>query len=180
MNNCAGGTLGARELSLCGLFAALMAVCSWISIPTAVPFTLQTLGIFLSVGLLGGRLGTLAVAVYLLLGAVGLPVFAGFTGGPGVLMGVTGGYLAGFLATALVMWAMEGLGERFRLLSMALGLLSCYIIGTLWFLAVYTRQNGPVELWTVLGWCVLPFLPFDIGKMALAELVIRRMPGVLR
>ena len=66
-----------RELAYTGILAALIAVCSWISIPTAVPFTLQTFAVFLTLGLLGGRLGTLAVTVYLLLGAVGLPVFAG-------------------------------------------------------------------------------------------------------
>ena len=88
-----------RELAYTGILAALIAVCSWISIPTAVPFTLQTFAVFLTLGLLGGRLGTLAVTVYLLLGAVGLPVFAGFHGGLGAFLGATGGYLVGFLFT---------------------------------------------------------------------------------
>ena len=79
-----------RELAYTGILAALIAVCSWISIPTAVPFTLQTFAVFLTLGLLGGRLGTLAVTVYLLLGAVGLPVFAGFHGGLGAVLGATG------------------------------------------------------------------------------------------
>ena len=79
-----------RELAYTGILAALIAVCSWISIPTAVPFTLQTFAVFLTLGLLGGRLGTLAVTVYLLLGAVGLPVFAGFHGGLGAFLGATG------------------------------------------------------------------------------------------
>lgn len=169
-----------RGLTQCGLFAALLAVCSWISIPTAVPVTLQTLGVFLAAGLLGGRLGTVSVGVFLLLGAVGLPVFSGFHGGVGALLGVTGGYLLGFLGTTLVMWAMEGLGERFRPLSMALGLLVCYAFGTAWFLWVYARQTGPVGLGTALGWCVLPFLPFDAVKLLLAEVLIRRLKGVLR
>ena len=75
--------LRTRDIAYIGIFAALIAICSWISVPTAIPFTLQTLGVFLAVGLLGGRRGTLAVLVYLLLGLVGLPVFAGFHGGPG-------------------------------------------------------------------------------------------------
>ena len=62
------------------LFAVLIAVCSWISIPTTVPFTLQTFGVFVTVGVLGGKRGSLAVLIYLLLGAIGVPVFAGFTG----------------------------------------------------------------------------------------------------
>ena len=82
-----------RDLARAALFAALIAICSWISIPTAVPFTLQTFAVFLALGVLGGKLGTLSVAVYLLLGAVGLPVFAGFQGGLGALLGATGGYL---------------------------------------------------------------------------------------
>ena len=86
------------------IFAVIMAICSWISIPMEVPFTLQTFGVFIAVGILGGKRGTLAVLVYILLGAVGVPVFAGFTGGIGVLFNTTCGYIVGFLFSALVMW----------------------------------------------------------------------------
>ena len=85
-----------REAALTGVMAAGMAVCAWISVPGPVPFTLQTMGVFLAVGLLGGRLGSLAVGAYLLLGAVGLPVFSGFSGGVASFAGPTGGYLVGF------------------------------------------------------------------------------------
>ena len=63
------------------VFAVIMAICSWISIPTAVPFTLQTFGVFVAVGVLGGKRGTLSILVFILLGAIGVPVFAGFSGG---------------------------------------------------------------------------------------------------
>ena len=63
-----------RQLAATALMAALLALCAWLTIPTVVPFTMQTFGIFLAVGLLGGKLGSLAVGVYLLLGIVGLPV----------------------------------------------------------------------------------------------------------
>ena len=89
------------------VFAVLIAICSWISIPTLVPFTMQTFALFLAVGTLGGRRGTMAVLIYLLLGAVGIPVFAEFSAGMGVLLGNTGGYLIGFVFSALLMWAME-------------------------------------------------------------------------
>ena len=79
------------------VFAVIMAICSWISIPTAVPFTLQTFGVFVAVGVLGGKRGTLSILVFILLGAIGVPVFAGFSGGIGVLAGTTGGYIIGFL-----------------------------------------------------------------------------------
>ena len=70
-----------RNLVFAALGAAFISVCSWITIPGTVPFTLQTFGIFLTVGLLGGKRGSMAVLVYILLGAAGIPVFSGFTGG---------------------------------------------------------------------------------------------------
>ena len=82
--------------------AALIAICSWISIPTAVPFTLQTFAVFFVLLLLGGERGTIATLVYVLLGAVGVPVFAGFSGGIGILLGSTGGYIIGFLFVGLI------------------------------------------------------------------------------
>jgi len=159
------------DIAYIGIFAALIAICSWISVPTTVPFTLQTLGVFLAVGLLGGRRGTLAVLTYLLLGLVGLPVFAGFTGGPGALLSPSGGYLIGFLFTALFLWAVERITQDklWKLgLGMVIGLVICYAFGTVWFLAVYPIANEAVGLWTALGWCVFPFLPFDAVKIALA------------
>lgn len=105
------------DLVYISMFTVLIAICSWISIPAAVPFTLQTLGVFLAVGILGGKRGTMAVLVYILLGAIGIPVFAGFSGGIGVLTGTTGGYIVGFLASALVMWGMEcafGKGKKYK------------------------------------------------------------------
>ena len=164
-------TVNVRAMCYVGVFAALMAVCSWIAVPTAVPFTLQTLGVFLSVGLLGGKLGTAAVAVYVLLGAFGLPVFANFSGGIGVLLSNTGGYIIGFILSALIMWLTESLfGKKLpvQILSMVLGLLACYAVGTVWFMFVYMRQTGAVGLGTVLGWCVIPFIIPDAVKIALA------------
>ena len=85
-----------RDLCFCAIGAALIAVCAWISIPAEVPFTLQTFAIFAVCGLLGGRRGTVSVLVYLLLGAVGAPVFAGFRGGFASLLGTTGGSTLSF------------------------------------------------------------------------------------
>lgn len=153
------------------VFAVIMAICSWISIPTAVPFTLQTFGVFVAVGVLGGKRGTLSILVFILLGAIGVPVFAGFSGGIGVLAGTTGGYIIGFLFSALVMWAMEKLPVKntfTQILSMILGLVVCYAFGTVWFMVVYSRANGPVGLAAVLGWCVIPFIIPDLVKIAVA------------
>ena len=83
MHNKTSPGLKTIDIVYIGIFAVLIAICSWISIPTTVPFTLQTFGVFMAVSILGGMRGTLAVLVYILLGAVGMPVFAGFTGGAG-------------------------------------------------------------------------------------------------
>lgn len=153
------------------VFAVIMAICSWISIPAQVPFTLQTFGVFVAVGVLGGKRGTLAVLVYILLGALGIPVFAGFQGGMGILLGTTGGYIVGFLFSSLVMWGLERLlGKKpvMQILSMLAGLIVCYAFGTIWFMIVYTRSSGAVGLATVLGWCVVPFIIPDLIKIGLA------------
>ena len=171
------------DLVYIALFAVLIAICSWISIPTSVPFTMQTFGVFMAVGVLGGRRGTLSVLVFILLGAAGIPVFAGFTGGPGILFGMTGGYIIGFLFTGLVMWAFEaafGRKPAVLLLSMLAGLAVCYLFGTVWFWIVYSRQSGPVGLAAVLGWCVIPFIIPDLVKIAFAFTLIPRLRKVIQ
>ena len=100
-----------KDLAYVALCAVLMAVCSWINIPSAIPFTLQTFAIFYTLGLIGGKRGTAAIVVYLLLGALGLPVFAGFSGGIGILLGITGGYMLGFIFMGLVYWLGERIGK---------------------------------------------------------------------
>lgn len=181
MAACGTRRLTTADMAQIALFAAMMGICSWISIPATVPFTLQTFGVFLAASVLGGRRGTLAVLVYLLMGMIGLPVFAGFEGGIGCLMTPSGGYLIGFVFSALTMWAMERLpGKHTRVLSMVLGLLACYVFGTAWFMAVYARQAGEIGLMTALGWCVFPFVIPDLVKIALARIVARRLSAAIR
>lgn len=171
-----------RQLAATALMAALLALCAWLTIPTVVPFTMQTFGIFLAVGLLGGKLGSLAVGVYLLLGIVGLPVFSGFSGGIGRFAGVTGGYLIGFLLIPLVMWGAQtlfGKGPVVFVLSAVVGLAVCYAFGTAWFLVLYTRSTGPIGLWSVLWSCVLPFVIPDLCKLALALVLRQRLRRAL-
>ena len=164
-------------------FSVLIAVCSWISVPTTVPFTLQTFGIFVAVGVLGGKRGSLSVLIYLLLGAIGIPVFAGFTGGMGIILGSTGGYILGFLFSALIMWLMERiLGKKTWVLalSMFLGLIVCYAFGTAWFMVVYARSAGSIGLMTALGWCVIPFIIPDVIKIVLALVVSKRLSKLVK
>ena len=157
--------LRTTDIAYIGLFVAAMAICSWISIPLVVPVTLQTFAVFLAVGLLGGKRGTIAVCAYIFLGAIGVPVFAGFGGGPGALLGQSGGYIIGFIFPALIMWGVtKALGEKLwaMALGMVLGLIACYAFGTLWFMMIYTRSTGPVGVMAVLGWCVFPFIIPDL------------------
>lgn len=173
-----GRRMDTRDVTMIAVCTAMMVICSWISIPATVPFTMQTFGVFLCVGLLGGRRGTLAVSVYLLLGAVGLPVFSGFTGGIGHLFGATGGYIIGFLFSALVMWLIEHLlGRNLKtlVLSMIAGLITCYAFGTAWFMVVYAKDSGSVGLMTALGWCVFPYVIPDAVKIGLATVITRRV-----
>jgi biotin transport system substrate-specific component len=170
--------LETRDLVLIAQCAAMMTVCSWISVPAAVPFTMQTFGVFMAIGLLGGKRGTAAVAVYLLLGAAGLPVFSGFTGGIGHIMGPTGGYLIGFLFSALVMWLTEhffGRSMRVLVISMFAGLAVCYAFGTAWFAFTSAKDSGGMGLTAALSLCVLPYVIPDAVKIALAAQLTRRL-----
>lgn len=157
-----------KNMVQCALFAALMAVCAWICVPVGdTVFTLQTLAVFLCLSLLGGKRGSAAIAVYLLLGAAGMPVFSGFRGGIGILAGVTGGYLWGFLAAGLVYRLLERVG---MLPAMLAGQLVCYTCGCLWF---YLYAGG--GFWLIAARCVLPFLIPDGVKIALAYILARRL-----
>jgi biotin transport system substrate-specific component len=173
--------LGTRDLTLVALFTALTAVCAWISVPVPAPFvqfTMQTFAIFAALLALGGRRGTYAVTAYLLLGAVGAPVFSNFRGGLGVLLGTTGGYILGFFFQALLYWLMTaklGEGMKMKLTASVLGLVLCYAFGTAWYLVLYARTGSPMGLMTALSYCVFPFIIPDLLKLALAVLLARRI-----
>ena len=171
-----------RDMIYIAMFAIIIAICSWISVPATVPFTLQTFGVFVTVGVLGGKRGSLSVLVYLLLGLIGVPVFAGFSGGVGVLLGSTGGYIIGFLFSALVMWGMEmlfGKSNVVLVISMVVGLLVCYLFGTIWFMSVYARTTGAIGVMTALGWCVFPFIIPDLIKIVVALGLTKSLKKVL-
>ena len=166
------------ELAYMAVCVVLIAVCSWISIPATIPFTLQTFAVFSVLELIGGRRGTISILVYLLLAAIGVPVLSGFAGGLGAVLGVTGGYILGFVFIGLIYWLGEALiGKTLpvRIASMLIGLAVCYAFGTAWFISVYARQTGAIGLGTALGWCVVPFILPDIAKLALAVLLSSRL-----
>ncbi|MBO4889831.1 MAG: biotin transporter BioY [Lachnospiraceae bacterium] len=177
------GNIKTADMVYIAIGAALIAICSWISVPMTVPFTLQTFAVFFVLMTLGGERGTIATVVYVIMGAVGLPVFSGFKGGLGVLLGSTGGYIVGFIVMGLIYIVITKIFTEKIIPSIAalvIGLAACYAFGTAWFMFVYIRNTGPVGVMTVLSWCVFPFIIPDIVKMALAVVISRRVRGILR
>ena len=158
----------------------MVAVCSWISIPlqfTQVPINLAILGVLLAGGLLGSKYGALSLIIYILIGAVGVPVFAGFGAGLGTLAGPTGGYIVGYILCS----AVAGIGSSvtskaakhptLRLaFFMALGVLACYAFGTIWYVILMKTS-----LWVGLVSCVFPFIPLDAIKIAGALFLVKRL-----
>jgi len=165
-----------RDVTVSAVFSVLTAIGAWISIPlpiTPVPFTLQVFFVLLSGAVLGGRLGALAQIIYLLLGLIGLPVFAGGGSGPGVLVGPTGGYLLGFVLAAYLTGRIAEAKRfpcliRMTLASLA-GLVPIYLLGEigLW---MWLRSS----LTVLLMFGVIPFLPADIIKAIIAAYVASR------
>ena len=163
--------------------AVLIAICSWISIPTTVPFTLQTFAVFFVLSVLGGKHGTVSIIIYVLLGIVGVPVFAQFMSGIGVLLRNTGGYIVGFIFMGIIYWLLVGLlGKKLwiQIAAMVIGLIVLYIFGTIWFMAVYAQTNEAVGVGMVLGWCVIPFIIPDLVKLVLALVLARRLSPILK
>ncbi len=166
-----------KNIVYTAMFTALIAVCSLISVPFAVPFTLQTFAVFLALFVLGGKRGTLAVLAYVCLGLAGLPVFSGFVGGFAALFGATGGFIVGFILTALVFLICErifGKKSAFLLIAAALGLAVCYISGAVWYAEVYAGGED-IGFAAALAVCVLPFIVPDICKTALAFFLAKRL-----
>ena len=150
------------------LAAALCVMALWAVPLGPVPVTLATLGVYLAAGLLPWRQAAAGVGLYVLLGAVGLPVFSGFTGGLHRLTGVTGGFLLGYiLCAALASRLMAGKRPFMVPVGLLAGTAVLYTVGTLWYLA----QSGGT-LWGAVLVCVVPFLPGDAAKLLVATAVV--------
>lgn len=166
-----------RNMVLCALFTALMAICAWISVPLGnLVFTLQSFAVFLSLLTLGGSRGTASVFVYLCIGLTGLPVFSGFRGGLGTLFGITGGYLWGFLLCSLIFWLITCLfGRKARIPAVIAGMLCCYCCGMIWM--AFSQMGGfsPNALRAAFLQGVAPYLLPDAVKIALAFLLSHRL-----
>lgn len=174
------GFLNTKDLVLIAVFTTFICICAMIQIPSVpIPITLQTFGVFVTAGVLGTKKGTIAVFTYILLGAIGIPVFRGM-GGIGVLTGPTGGYITGFLFTSLIvgfinqkiMSDKKWLDFTIKSASMIIGDMVCMFLGTLQF--VYVAQTTWMA---AVGYCVLPFIIPDLIKIVLAVMVTKQVRG---
>ena len=159
-----------REMTLIAVMAAVTCVLGPLSIPIGVvPISLTNLAVYFAVYILGTKRGTLSYLVYLLIGLAGVPVFSGFTGGAGKLLGPTGGYLIGFAFMALICGILIDRSHHNFVIGMAgmiLGTIVCYAFGTVWL----AYQAG-MTMGAALAAGVLPFIPGDLAKMVVAAVV---------
>ena len=159
-------------------FIAIIAVCAWISVPMphGVPVTMQTFAVFLVAALLKPKHCAVVIGGYIMLGAIGVPVFSSFGSGLGQLVGRTGGYIIGFLfATPIASFLRKVFGYKpiGTIIAMIIGLLVCYGFGGLWFWWVYTSQIAAIGAGQVVVWTMLPYIIPDIIKITLAVGVAR-------
>ena len=169
------------QMAVTALMAAVMCVLGPLTVPIgAVPISLANFVICLTAWLLGPKFGTLSVVIYLAIGLIGVPVFSGYGAGLAKVAGPTGGYLVGYLLLALIggLFIEKSNGNPVVSgIGLVLGDAACYVLGTIWFMIL----TG-ADLVSALGWCVLPYLPGDIIKIALAAILTiqldKRMPNL--
>lgn len=165
-----------KSMLLCAMFAAMTAVFSQIALPlpfTPVPVNLATLAVLLGGAVLGAKRGFASQLVYVCLGAIGLPIFTKMAGGFMVLTGPTGGYLIGYiLAAGLTGLLVDKLPQKpyFSPIAMVCGIIVCYAFGTVWYV-ILTKSAVPQALLL----CVVPFLPGDAVKIAVASLLTPKL-----
>ena len=167
-----------KQMVLIALMTAVTCVLGPLSIPlpfSPVPISLTNFAIFLAIFVLGMKNGTISCIIYLLLGAVGVPVFSSFRGGLQVLAGPTGGYLIGFIFLALIMgFALDHFDRKLvpTIIGMIIGMVVCYAFGTVWLakLLSLSFKEG-----LMMG--VIPYLPGDAAKIIIAAIVGPKLYG---
>lgn len=171
-----------KDMVLVALFAAVCCVCSIITVPTGiVPVTLGTFGIMVTAMILGEKRGIISVALFIVLGMIGLPVFSGMQGGFGVLAGPTGGYIYSYLLMVPIIGvASKCLNKTlssgmFTMLGCIAAIFVCYLVGTAHFMIVMSVKGNPMGIWSSLCACVFPFVLFDLLKAVLAIIIAPRL-----
>ena len=171
-----------KNLVTIALFSVFISACAWICVPSVVPFTLQTFGVFLSLIYLGGKKGTLSIILYILLGTVGLPVFSGGSGGIGVLFSLNGGYIFGLLFVGIIFLLFERLGckKYIQFISLLCGLVICYIIGALHFSLVYFQNGNTITFYKAILLCIVPYIIPDLLKIYISVILGNKLKKLVR
>lgn len=165
-----------QNLTLTALMAAVLCIAGPLVIPIGVvPISLINMALYLAIILLDKKSAVMSTIIYLLIGFIGLPVFSGFTGGAGKILGPTGGYLVGYL---VLIWVAGSIMEKRRkgyIPAFIAGTLGLYLFGTFWLM----YQSG-IDFITALSIGVIPFIPFDMGKILAAVFLGNAMKKRMR
>jgi biotin transport system substrate-specific component len=179
--------LKAIDITMAAMFAALMAIGANLTsmlVIGGVPITLQTFFCVLAGLILGSRLGAISMTVYALIGLVGAPVFAGFTGGPGVLLKPTFGFILSYILVAYIVGKMVEAksGKKMFITAALVGMAVNYVLGTNWMYAAYIFWADAPEGFSygmAWAWMLAP-LPKDIILSAFAGAVAPRFLAAIR
>ena len=165
------------RLVIVAVCVAFIAICSYITIPFAVNFSLQLFAVFLIAGCFPPIISVSATALYVLIGIIGIPVFSGFNAGISALLGASGGFIISFPLIALIISAFQKYYRKNTLIYIPIAsasLLICYAIGSIWYAYVFCFRN-PCSYITALTVSVFPFIIFDIAKLLLAFVLIKKL-----
>jgi biotin transport system substrate-specific component len=176
--------ISTRDLTITSLFTALTAIGGFIAIPLGpVPITLQTIFVVLSGLILGAKLGALSQIIYVILGLVGLPIFAGGTGGLTSVVSPSFGFVIGFIAAAYVIGKLTEKNKSLSTIiySVALGSFVIYLIGVPYFYFIFTSYLGKsINFYGALKYACLPFIPGDIVKAVITIILAKKLLPMLK
>ncbi len=163
-----------KSIALISMFLSILIICSWITIPFTIPFTLQTLAIFCIILLTNIRVSLVIIILYILLGMLGFPVFSSFQGGIGIILGPTGGFIIGFIPMIITSSILKYIikEKKFYFISLFIGLIVCYTFGSIWYYYLYKLESN---FYDVLLVSVLPFIIPDIIKILISILIVNRI-----
>lgn len=170
-----------KSITYTAIFCCVIIICSQISIPFPIPFTLQVFGFFLSLYVLGAKRGLICVLLYIALGSIGLPIFSSFRGGIGCLFDATGGYLWGFIIAALVYLLLENFAKKekaYAFCVMLLSLILCHISGGLWYYFIYAHDEAHLFTFTTIF--ILPYFAIDIIKIVFALIIGNTLKKIIK
>lgn len=169
-----------KQMTIVSLCSVFLIIGAWITVPFAVPFTMQTFALFLVLFVFGGKLGMFSLLLYIGLGLIGVPVFSGFNSGISALVGPTGGYIFGFVAATALYFASErffAAGTCNRLVVSFVALMLCYACGTAWYMLYINSTAG---FWSAVTLCVVPYVVPDIIKITFAYFLAKKLKSMLK